>query len=416
MPRAVVTGIGVVGPTGLDKEDFWRALIEQRSAIGRVTRFDASAYSCRIAGEVRDDKFENDLDPRKLRTTNLVTRFALAAAAFALKDAKLCLDLYDPEERGVVVGTAMAGWRDAEQQYGILLERGAARVNPFIAAGSGSHTPGVEVAAAVGAQGAQVTFATGCPASLQAISHGARLIRDREISMCLVGGTEAPISALVFAGLTRTRELSVRNEEPARASRPFDRDHAGMVLSEGACFLLLEAEDRAIARDAHIYASVLGSGESCDARGLYQADQLGDVAARAAHSALLRSGITPGDLDYICAHANSLPAFDQKEARVVQRAFGEQGGRIPVSSIKAVLGHPFGASGAFQAAATCLALDRSTLPPNTNLEDVDPSCNLNLLGARPRSCYIRNALVTSYGYGGVNAYLVLGNACSQSLG
>jgi 3-oxoacyl-[acyl-carrier-protein] synthase II len=408
VPRAVITGIGLVGPTGLGKDRFWQALLTRESAIGRLSRFDSSGYSCQVAGEVRDRGYEQLIEPRKLRSTTLVTQFALAAAEYALRDARLPREFYYAEERGIVVGTALGGWRDGEQQYGILLARGARRVNPFIANGAASHTPGVELAATLGAQGPQVTFASGCPSSLQAISNAAALIRAGEARVCLAGGFEAPLSPLVFAGLTRTQELSTANDDPQRASRPFDRDHGGMILSEGSCLLVVENEVDAVRRGAPIYATVLGGGLSCDAQGVFGTDGSGEVAARALRQAVVKSHIDPSEIDYVCSHANSLPVFDRKDAIVLRRAFGERAGCLPVGSIKGVTGHPFGASGAFQTAAACMALHEQMLPPNTNLEHADTECTLNLLGCEPLASEVRHALVTSYGYGGVNAYLVLG--------
>lgn len=406
--RAVITGIGLIGPTGLGPEPFWAALLAAESAVGPITRFDATSYPCRIAGEVRDRSYEELIDPRKLRTTTLVTQLALGSAELALREARLTPDAYDPYERGVVTGTALGGWRDGEQQYGILLERGARRVNPFVANGAPNHTAGVEVAALLGARGPQATYSSGCPSSLQAIAHAAALVRAGELSMCLAGGYEAPLGPLVFAGLTRTQELSTDNDDPRRASRPFDRAHAGMVLSEGSCLLAIESEEHAARRGARVYATILGSGFSCDAAGVYGVDPSGESAAHAVRLAVTRSGLAATDIDWVCSHANSAPVFDRKEALVLRRAFGEQVGCLPVSSIKGVLGHPFGASGAFQVAAACLALQHDTLPPNANLDDADPDCTLNLIGREPRPLAARNVLVTSYGYGGVNGYLVLG--------
>lgn len=408
MSRAVITGIGLVGPTGVGRDRFWSSLTAARAAISPITRFDASGYPCRIGGEVRDDSYEECVEPRKIRTTTLATRLALASAEYALRDARLSPDQYPPSERAVALGTALGGLREGEQQFAILLERGARRVNPFIANGIANHTPGVEVAAHVGAQGSQTTFTTGCPSSLQAIAHAAAMIRSGETSMCLAGGFETPLTYLVFAGLTRTHELSTRNDEPEKSSRPFDRDHAGMVLSEGSCTLVLESEEHALRRGARVYAAVLGSGLSCDAQGVYEIDPSGEVAAEALRQCLLRSALTPRDIDYVCSHANSSIAFDRKEALVLRRAFGEHVARLPVSSIKGVMGHPFGASGAFQTAAACLAIEHQILPPNTNLDDPDPDCPLHLIRGEPLPAAVRHALVTSYGYGGVNAYIVLG--------
>ena len=407
MRRVLITGIGVIAPSGLGHVRFWDALIEGWPLIGYVSRFDTSGYGCRIGGEVSDELLEGAVDPRVQRTASHASRLALVAAAESIRDARLALGQYAPESIGVCVGTALGGWRDGEQQYGVLLERGAKRVNPFLVAGAGNHGPGAEVASALGAQGPQFTFSSGCPSSLQAIGHAAQLIAGGTIDICLAGGTESPLSPMIFAALTRTQELSTNTDDPPHASRPFDVQHDGMVLTEGSCFLVLESEESATRRSAHVYAEILGSTSSCDARGLYGLDPDGAAGGRAIHNLLRACDLTPTHLDYVCAHANGSPAFDRKESLVLKRALGEFAARIPVSSIKGVLGHPFGAAGAFQVAASALALEHQTIPPTCNLTLSDPQCDLDYVAVTARRQPIGSALITSYGYGGVNAYLVV---------
>jgi 3-oxoacyl-[acyl-carrier-protein] synthase II len=403
----VVTGIGLIGPTGVGHRAFWDCLLEGRSGIRRISRFDPSPYTCQIGGEVRDRSYEELLHPRQLRTTTHATQLALGATELALRDARLSATYYDPNLTGVCIGTALGGLRDLAQQHGILLERGARRVNPFIANGTPNHTSGVEIAKTTGATGPQVTFSTGCPAALQAIGHGAQLIASGGVDLCLVGGTESPLDPMVIAGMSRTQELCTLSDDPQHACRPFDRAHAGIVLSEGACVLALEAAEGAARRGVMPYAEILGHSSSCDANGLYNFDPSGETAARAIHQLLRRTGVPATQIHYVCSHANSSPAFDQKETIVIKKAFGEWAARLPVSSIKAVLGHPFGASGAFQVAATALAIRNQLIPPTHNLEVPDPECDLDYVPRVARPAHIQNALVTSYGYGGVNAYLLV---------
>ena len=225
--------------------------------------------------------------------------------------------------------------------------------------------------------------------------------------MCLAGGAESPLIPMVVAGMGRTQELSSHNDDPKRASRPFDRAHDGLVLSEGSCIFVLETAERALERGVRPYAEVRGAAASCDANGLYGFDPTGEPGARAIYRALQRSSLEAGDLDYVCAHANSSPAFDRKETLVINKAFGEWAARLPISSIKAVIGHPFGASGAFQTAAAALAIRHQLIPPTHNLEVPDPACSLDYVPCTPRAARVRHALVSSYGYGGVNAYLIL---------
>jgi len=344
---------------------------------------------------------------RKLRTVSHATRMALAAAEFATRDAKLAADHYPPFSVGISVGTALGGWADGERQVGILAERGARRTNPFILSGSAPHGPAVEIAAAHGAQGVNVTFSSGCTSSLQAIGHGVSLVASGALEVCIAGGTESPLSPTTFASLCRTQELSSEVGDPSRASCPFDRRHSGIVLSEGSCFVVLEAIDSALDRSATIYAEASETASSCDAHGLYTVQGSGEAAARAIHGLLRRFESGPHDIDYVCAHANSSPTFDQKETVVLKKAFGEFAAKLSVSSIKAVLGHPFGAAGAFQVAATALGIKRETILPTHNLECPAVGCDLDYVPRTARLTPIRTAMITSYGYGGVNAFLLL---------
>lgn len=406
---AAITGIGVLAPTGMGCERLWAAVRDGRPAVGPLRRFDATLTSCRVAGEVDDALLAEHVDPRKRRTTTRASQMALVAAELAMTDARLANGAVAPDGLAVLVGTALGGWADGEQQSAILLERGARRVNPFIAAGAPSHGPGAEVAAAVGAQGPHYTFSSGCPSSLQALAHGAALIESGIADACLVGGAEAPLSPMVFAALCRTNELAT-DEDPATACRPFDVAHAGMVLSEASAFLVLEPLEQARARGARVYATVLGGAFSCDAQGMYGADPTGAAGARAIRRLLAATATHPDRIDYICAHANSSPVFDRKEITVLSAALGECLPAIPISSIKGVLGHPFGASGALQAAVCALAMRDGLIPPTANLETPAPECRARHVIGAPRRAALRRALITSYGYGGVNGCLLLGAA------
>src|ERR1700687_1710225 len=295
-----ITGIGVLAPTGLGKEIFRDAIINGYPVIGLITRFDATSYPCGIAAEIRDDGYRSLIAPAKLRTATRTTLYALAATELALRDAHLSAAEYAPHERGVVFGTSLGGWHEAQQQFAILMEKGAHRVNPFLLNGSANHAPAMEVAVVTQSQGTHATFSTGCCASMHAIGHAAELVARGEIECCVTGGTEAPISPLVVAAMGRTRELCCATDDIARASRPFDRDHSGFVLSEGSAVLVLEANGRARARGASIYAEVLGHASAMDATDIFKVDQSGVAGARAIQACLARSGICAQDLDYVC--------------------------------------------------------------------------------------------------------------------
>jgi 3-oxoacyl-[acyl-carrier-protein] synthase II len=408
--RAVITGLGVLGPTGIGHERLWDAVCRRRSAIRALDRFDTNGLSSRIGGQVSDADFVGLLEPRVLRTATRAAQLAVVASGLALADAKLAREAGDSAMMAVTIGTALGGWADAEQQAAILLERGARRVNPFIVAGAGNHGPGIEVATAARAQGPQVTLSSGCPSSIQAIAHGASLIETGIADVVLAGGAEAPLSPLGFAALCRTHELSTDNDDPERAARPFDARHAGMVLSEGSAFLVLEGEARARSRGATIHACVSGAAFSCDARGLYAADESGAAGAAALRRLLHNNDLTPDSIDYVCAHANASPLFDRKEITVLTAALGAALPAIPISSIKGVIGHPFGAAGAFQAVTATLAIRDGRIPPTANLHTAAAECRAFHVVDAPIDWPVRTALVTSYGYGGVNGYLLLSAA------
>lgn len=407
--RVAITGMGIVSPAGVGPERLWQAVVERRSLISRLTRFDASTYPSQIAGQVDDAVFDDWVDPRKRRNSSRVTRLALAAAALALREAQWT-DGNGPGERGaVLVGTALGGWFEASQQSILLVERGARRVNPFIVNGSPNHAPGAEIAAAHGFRGPQLTFSNGCPAGLAAVTHAADLIAHGVADICLAGGVESPLTPLVFAGMGRTGELSTANEDPTRASRPFDCGRAGMVLSEGAGFIVLEAADHAVRRGAPLWGEVSAGSASCDAAGLYDVDATGAAAAAAITQAMDTAQLQPEDVSYVCSHANGAAAFEHKESAALRRSFGDRVASLPVSSIKGVTGHPFAAAGIWQLAIATLSMRHRIVPPTANLDDPDPACTLQLVAGAPLAHSVRHALVSSYGYGGLNGYVLVGH-------
>lgn len=410
----VVTGIGIVAPTGIGTAPFWAALLSGPSAIGPITRFDASAFGSRIAAEVRDDSFRELIPPAKLRNMPRATQFAMAAAELALRDARLDCRSGDALRRGVVLGTSLGGWHEAQQQFATLLEKGAGRVNPFLTSGAANHGAAVEVAQLAHAQGHHATLSTGCCGSTHAIGYATDLIAFDRLDVCLTGGMEAPISPLVLAALGRLRELSESNDVPSRASRPFECTHDGFVLGEGSAVLVLEAAETARARGATVLAEILGHASGADAGDPFRVDFSGDAGAAAIRACLRRSGVSADAVDYISANANASPHLDRKEVIVLKQAFGPRIFDVPVSSIKAIIGHPFGASGAFQTAATCLAIQHGQIPPTHNIDTPDPACDLDLVPNVARSARVRCALVCSYGFGGLNAYVAVAEPGASS--
>jgi 3-oxoacyl-[acyl-carrier-protein] synthase II len=406
--RVVITGIGVVGPTGIGKEAFWSGLIEGRSGVGPVTRFDASPYPSRIAAEVRDESYLDLLDPKRARRMPHVTRLALGAARLALNDAGFERPRYDPTRTGVVLGTSLASSSDNLQQQAILIERGINRINPFLALAGYYHSTACEVAVEAGAQGINLTQTVGCASGACAVAVGADLVRSGILDVCLVGGAESPVIPLVFAGMSRGKDLATYNEVPAQASRPFDKDHNGLVVGEGSAVLIIEDLGHAKLRDARMYAELLGHAIGSEAHDAYSIEPTGEVASATLKVALERSRVAPGEVEYVSAHGSSCPSWDRKETRVLKRAFGEIAHKIPVSSIKSMLGHSFGAAGAFQVAATVITMNQGVLTPTINLIEPDPECDLDYVPNVPRSVRPRRCLVSNFGYGGVHAFLLLG--------
>ncbi len=407
MERVVITGMGIVGPSSVGKEKFWELLTSGRSAIGHLTRFDASTFPSRIAGEIPPDDYKNLVDAKRVRRMPLVSRFAVAATRLALTDAGFTGRWEHPDAIGVVLGTSLGAYKEAAEQTIVLHERGLSRVNPFLALSSYNHSTAGEVAIEAGAQGLNLTQSVGCPSGLCAIGLASDFVRRGKFQICFTGGAEAPLFPTVYAGMCRAQELSTMNEEPDRASRPFDKDHNGIVLSEGSAILILESEEHARRRRAPVYAEVSGYAVGCEAYEMYGIEPTGDPAVRTLHLALRDSQCGAGEIDYVSAHGNSCPRWDKKETLILKKALGPFAAGVPVSSIKGAIGHNFGAAGAFQVAAAALAFQTGLIPPTANFQIADPDCDLDYVAPTPRATAPSTCLVSNFGYGGVNAFLVL---------
>jgi 3-oxoacyl-[acyl-carrier-protein] synthase II len=410
VPRVVVTGMGVIAPTGAGKQKYWDALVEGRSFIGQVTRFDAATYPSRIAGEVSDEVYSPLVDLKRLRRMPLISRFAVAATRLALADARLDARWAEPYRVGVVLGTSLGAYKEGSEQTVILHERGISRVNPFLALSSYNHSTAGEVAIESGAQGPNLTATVGCPSSLCAVGLAADLIRQGRLDVCITGGSEAPIFPVVFAAMCQAHELSTLNECPSYASRPFDKSHSGIVVSEGSCILILESEEHACGRGARRYAHIEGYAVGSEAHEMYGIEPTGDSAVRTLKLALRDAGCAPEEIGYVSAHGNSCPRWDRKETFILKKAFGDLAYQIPASSIKGAIGHNFGAAGAFQIASIALAFQANLLPPTANLEEPDPECDLDYIHGDARQKRVDVCLISNFGYGGVNAFMVLRRA------
>ncbi len=405
--RIVITGLGLVTPLGIGKESFWDGLATGRSGVRRVTSVDVSSLPSQIAGEVPGFEPRDYLPAKEARRITRASQFAVAAAGLALRDSGLEIDPDRSDEFGVLIANGGSSPPETEKMVLDLEAGGYDRMSPFHVAGSLPNMPSCQVAIHYGLTGYISAISTACAASSQAIGEAAQVLRRGEATWMLAGGTEGPISRYCLAGFAALRALSTRNDDPAAASRPFDADRDGFVLSEGAGVVLLEKLDDARARRAPIYAELIGYGTTSDAHHITAPEPQGAGAARAMQRALERAGLGPESVDYINAHATSTAVGDAAETRAIKRVFGDRAYRVPVSSTKSMTGHMTSAAGAVEAAACILALTRGILPPTINLHRQDPVCDLDYVPLQARHADVRIAMSNSFGFGGVNSVLVL---------
>ncbi|HSM58145.1 MAG TPA: beta-ketoacyl-ACP synthase II [Candidatus Sulfomarinibacteraceae bacterium] len=408
-PRIVITGMGAMSPLGHSAAESWESAVAGRSGVGPITQFDASEFPCRIAGEVKDFNPREYMDFKEARRMSRSSQLAVAAAAMALSDSKLPQTVPDPERTGVVIGTGMGGLDQADEQLQVLRSRGLSRVSPFSLTASLPNMPSHHVSVMATTMGPISTVIAACATGTQALGEAAEFIRRGAADMMLAGGVEGLVHEAALAGFSAMRALSTGyNDCPERASRPFDRDRDGFILSEGAGVVVLERLDKALARGAPIYAEILGHASSSDAYHVAAPDPEGDGAVRAMRWAIEDADIEPTELDYINAHGSSTPINDRVETLAIKRLFGEGAYEIPVSSTKSVMGHAMGGTGALEAIFCAYALHTGVLPPTINYETPDPDCDLDYVPNEARETDIRVAMSNSFGLGGQNACLVLG--------
>ncbi|HET7854764.1 MAG TPA: beta-ketoacyl-ACP synthase II [Candidatus Methylomirabilis sp.] len=403
MRRVVVTGVGVVSPIGIGIDHFWKALVSGTSGVRRITRFDPTGYDCQIAAEVKDFDPVQWIEKKEVRKMDLFVQYALAAAMMAVEDSQLKVADERPDRIGVLVGTGMGGIPMLVEQHRILLEKGPDRVSPFFIPGIITNMASGRISMQVGAKGPNSCVSTACATGNHAIGDSFRIIQRGEADIMLAGGTEAVIAPLCVAGFSNCKALSTRNNEPERASRPFDKERDGFVMGEGAAVLIVEALDHALDRGARIYAEVIGYAMSADAYHVTAPAPAGEGAVQSMQGALQDAGLAPEAVDYINAHGTSTPYNDANETLAIKTVFGEHAYRLAVSSIKSMIGHTLGAAGAIEAAATVLSLTHGILPPTINYENPDPDCDLDYVPNKARELPIRVALNNSFGFGGTNA-------------
>jgi 3-oxoacyl-[acyl-carrier-protein] synthase II len=407
-PRVVITGVGAVAPNGIGKDAYWEGLLEGRSGIRRITQFDASEFPCQIAGEVNDFQPTNYIAPREAKRLPRVSQFAVAAAKMALADSAVEVRAANAPWIGVCFGTSLGKGEVFENDYPAFLERGVRGIHPLTLPQFAVHGMSSQVAIELGVSGVCGSIATGCTAGLDALQWGYMQICQGRARMMVVGSAEALITPFAFGAVCATGVLSRQNAMPEKASRPFDLQRDGLVLSEGAGALVLEALDHAEEREALIYAEVFGVATARDGNDLVHCDLSGAGMARVMEIALYQSQLSKSRIDYISAHGVGLRDYDTAETNAIKMVFGKRAYHIPISSIKSMIGQPFAAGGSLQVAAACLTLQRGRVPPTINYEMPDPACDLDYVPHRARAARVRTLLVHAHGMGGTDSALVLG--------
>jgi 3-oxoacyl-[acyl-carrier-protein] synthase II len=405
--RVVVTGIGCVTPIGTGVEGLWEGLRARRSAVRAITRFDPTPFRSRVAAEIPDFRPRDFLDAKRAKHYDRYSQLAVVAAGLAIENAALNLAAEDRERVGAIMGSALGGVAYAEEQVGVYFRQGLRAVNPMLALSVFGGAASCNIAIEFGISGPNSTNAMSCASGTIAVGDAFHAIRDGRADVMVAGGAEAPLAPLCFGAFSVIRAMSQRNDDPARASRPFDADRDGFVMGEGAAVLVLEKRSRALARGAPIVAEVLGAASTNDAYHMTAPRPDGSQAARCVRLALEDAGVKPHEVDYVNAHGSSTPLNDKTETLAFKQVFGEHASRLAVSGTKGYYGHPLGASGAIEAAVTALALDRGWLPPTINLECPDPECDLDYLGNGGEARTADVAVSNSFGFGGINAAIVM---------
>jgi 3-oxoacyl-[acyl-carrier-protein] synthase II len=405
--RVAVTGVGLVSPLGVGTAENWSALLEGRSGIGPITRFDAAALPSRIAGEVKGFNPQDYLDKKEVKKSDTFIHYALAATRFALEDSGLEIDEGNADRVGVVIGSGIGGLPLIESTHQTLLARGPDRVSPFFIPGLIVNMAAGQVSIHHGAKGPNTSPATACTTGLHAIGDAFRFIQRDEADAMIAGGAEAVITPLAMAGFCAMRALSTRNDEPQKASRPWDAQRDGFVMGEGCGLVILEELEMAKRRGAPIYAEVVGYGMSADAYHISAPHPEGDGAVRVMNTALADADLTPEAIGYINAHGTSTPLGDLSEVRAIKRVFADHAYRLAVSSTKSSTGHLLGAAGGLETGILALAVRHQILPPTINLDEPGEGCDLDFVPHKARPVDLEYAMSNSFGFGGTNASIVL---------
>ncbi len=404
--RVVVTGVGLVTPVGVGTEESWEAIRQGRSGVAHITAFDASAFACRIAAEVKGFDPENYIERKETRKMGRFIQFAIAASDMAMSSAQLKIDESVADRAGVYIGSGIGGFEVIEREFETLLKSGPKRISPFFIPATIINLAAGHVSIRVGAKGPNSATATACTSSAHAIGDSFRMIQRGDADVMICGGAEAPITRMGIGGFAAMRALSTRNDEPERASRPWDKCRDGFIVGEGSGLLVLEEYEFAKRRGAPILAEVVGYGMSGDAYHITAGPEDGDGAYRVMKTAIKDAGIEPSAVDYINAHGTSTDVGDRVETVAIKRAFGDHAYKLAVSSTKSMTGHLLGAAGGLEAGITVLAMRDQIAPATINHEEPDPACDLDYIPNQARPMKIDYALSNSFGFGGTNGCLI----------
>jgi 3-oxoacyl-[acyl-carrier-protein] synthase II len=403
--RVVVTGLGAVTPVGNSVPEYWRAVCEGRSGVGPITRFDPKRLDSRIAGEVKGFDPLKVIEKKELKKLDLFIQYALVAGVEAVEDAKIDFSQFDPTRGGALIGSGIGGILSVLEWHRVILEKGPSRISPFFVPSLIVNMAAGQISMRYKLKGPNSSVVTACATGNHAIGDAFKIIQRGDADLMVAGGSEAIIDELPLGGFAQMKALSTRNDEPTRASRPFDANRDGFVAAEGAGIVVLESAEHARRRGARIYAEVIGYGMTSDAYHMTAPDPEGDGATRAMQGALRDGGLSPEDVGYINAHGTSTPYNDKTETLAIKQVFGEHARKLAVSSTKSMIGHLLGAAGGVEAVVTVLGLQHGILPPTINYETPDPECDLDYVPNAARKAEVEVALSNGFGFGGTNATL-----------
>ncbi len=405
--RVVVTGVGLVTPLGIGVDTTWKNICAGESGIDLITRFDTSDYLVKIAAEVKNFEVEEFLDRKLAKNLDLFVQYGLVAAKMAVEDSGVTIDGDNCERVGVITGCGMGGLPTIEECHNVILNRGPKKVTPFFIPKVIPNMPSGHISMQIGSKGPNLSLSTACAAGTHAVGEAYRHIKHGECDIVVSGGTEAVICSMGISGFSAMKALSTRNDSPAEASRPFDKDRDGFVMSEGSGMLVLEELDHALARGAEIYAEVSGYGLSSDAYHIAAPPEDGEGAARCMRAALKNADLEPEEVDYINAHGTSTPLNDRCETLAIKSVFGDHAFKLAISSTKSMTGHMLGAAGGIESVFTALSVKHQIAPPTINLHEASPECDLDYVPNKARKMDIRSAISNSFGFGGTNAVIAM---------